>query len=63
MTLFPIPFVECLTPVVKEIIVRSPAFLNKGMIPNKYTADGTNVNPPLALRNIPDETQSMVLLV
>lgn len=63
MARYLIPFVESVTPVVKEITVRSPAFYNKGMIPHKYASDGTNVNPPLALRNIPDETQSLVLLV
>lgn len=48
---------------VKEITVKSPVFINKGMIPRKYTVDGANISPPLVLDEIPDETQSMVLLV
>ena len=47
----------------KEIAVMSPAFADREMIPKKYTADGANINPPLILRSIPDETKSMVLLI
>jgi hypothetical protein len=47
----------------KELTIKSPAFLNKEMIPKKYTSDGANINPPLILSHIPDETKSMVLIV
>jgi len=32
-------------------------------IPEKYTCDGDNVNPPLEITNIPEKTRSMVLVI
>jgi hypothetical protein len=49
--------------VVKELIITSPAFENNGFIPTKYTCDGADVNPPLNVKGIPEETQSLVLIV
>ena len=43
--------------------VTSSAFGNGENIPQKYTADGENVNPPISIRNIPDGTKSLVLIV
>jgi Raf kinase inhibitor-like YbhB/YbcL family protein len=48
---------------MKELTVKSPAFENNKLIPPKYTCDGNNVNPPLAIENVPDETKSLVLIV
>jgi Raf kinase inhibitor-like YbhB/YbcL family protein len=48
---------------VQPIVVKSPAFRNREMIPKKHTGDGANVNPALHLDKIPDETKSMVLIV
>lgn len=36
--------------------------LNKE-IPKKYTCDGENINPPLEIKDIPDDTKSLVLIV
>jgi Raf kinase inhibitor-like YbhB/YbcL family protein len=47
----------------KQIKVSSTAFTNDGMIPTKYTCDGKNINPPLDLKNIPEETKCLVLIV
>lgn len=45
------------------LTVSSPAFENGAAIPNKYTAMGENVNPPLTVSGIPDGTQSLVVVV
>jgi len=43
--------------------LRSPAFAHEERIPNKYTCDGENTSPPLAIFGVPNGTQSFVLLV
>ncbi|MDD5623230.1 MAG: YbhB/YbcL family Raf kinase inhibitor-like protein [Candidatus Peribacteraceae bacterium] len=43
--------------------ITSPAFSAGGPIPVRYTCDGENVSPPLLFTDIPDGTQSLVLLV
>jgi len=48
---------------MKELTVSSPAFENNKLIPAKYTCDGDNVNPPLTIEGVPDETKSLVLIV
>ncbi len=49
--------------MVKELVITSPVFENNGFIPAKYTCDGEDVNPPLKIESIPEETQSLVLIV
>jgi Raf kinase inhibitor-like YbhB/YbcL family protein len=48
---------------MRQITLRSPAFINMGKIPQKYTADGEDINPALVLEKIPNETKSLVLIV
>jgi len=48
---------------MKELTVKSPAFENNKLIPSKYTCDGDDVNPPLIIEGVPDETKSLVLIV
>jgi len=48
---------------MKELIITSPAFKNMGFIPEKYTCDGDDVNPPLKIEGIPEGTRSLVLIV
>jgi len=43
--------------------VTSPSFVNKEMIPKKFTADGADVNPQLDLAGIPDGAKSLVLIM
>ena len=43
--------------------ITSPAFADKQMIPQKYTCDGENINPPLQITEVPSNTQSLVLIV
>ncbi len=56
-------FVTTAMDAVKEISLTSPAFKHKCPIPAKYTTDGANINPPLIFDKIPDQTQSLVLLM
>jgi Raf kinase inhibitor-like YbhB/YbcL family protein len=45
-----------------EIKVTSQAFQNEGMIPSKYTADGSDVSPPLMIDSVPEGTKSIALI-
>ena len=45
-----------------SIIVESPAFQQKQSIPMKYTCDGSDISPPLAWKNIPEKTKSIVVI-
>ena len=40
------------------LTLSSDAFLDGQHIPAKYTCDGENINPQLAIGNIPEETQA-----
>ena len=48
---------------MKELVITSPAFENNELIPSKYTCDGTDVNPPLTIANIPETTKTLILIV
>lgn len=43
--------------------ITSPVFEQNGVIPQKYSADGENVNPPLKIEDVPKNTKSLVLIV
>lgn len=45
------------------IELRSPAFANGGRLPERFTADGAGVSPPLFWTGIPEGTESLVLIV
>lgn len=40
----------------------SPAFINNGELPAKYTCDGQGINPPLAISDVPAKAQSLALI-
>jgi Raf kinase inhibitor-like YbhB/YbcL family protein len=48
---------------MKKLLVKSLAFENNKLIPVKYTCDGANVNPPLTIEGVPEETKTLVLIV
>ncbi|MFC1787908.1 YbhB/YbcL family Raf kinase inhibitor-like protein [Patescibacteria group bacterium] len=41
----------------------SPAFKSNQSIPQKYGRDFENVNPPLEIKDVPENTKSLVLLM
>lgn len=43
--------------------IRSAAFSHGGSIPPKYTCEGENVNPPLEISDLPENTRSLALIV
>ncbi|MFD0975565.1 YbhB/YbcL family Raf kinase inhibitor-like protein [Salinimicrobium gaetbulicola] len=46
-----------------KIKVSSTAFSGNSEIPEKYTCDGENVNPPLRFDHLPETTKSLALIV
>jgi len=48
---------------MKKLIVTSPTFENNGFIPSKYTCDGDDVNPVLLIKDAPEATQNLALIV
>lgn len=47
----------------KTLTVKSPAFANNDFIPSKYTCTGSNINPELIIKDLPDEAKSLALIV
>jgi len=45
------------------LVVTSSAFENYGVIPVKYTCDGSGVTPPLKVTGMPEGTKSLALIV
>lgn len=45
-----------------DLTVTSTAFVDGGMIPAKYTADGQDMSPPLAWEGAPDGTKSIAII-
>lgn len=43
--------------------ITSTAFQNNGKIPSKYTCVGEDINPPLKIEDIPQNTKSLVLII
>jgi len=43
--------------------ISSSAFPHNEFIPSKYTCDGANVSPPLAIENVPTQAKSLALIV
>jgi len=48
---------------IDTLRVYSPVFGDKGNIPMKYTCEGENINPPLAINELPSETKSLAIIV
>jgi Raf kinase inhibitor-like YbhB/YbcL family protein len=46
-----------------KLLFTSQAFPNNGMIPSEYTYDGADGNPHLTIRNVPDKSRSLALIV
>jgi len=48
---------------IASLTITSPAFAPNGMIPDKYTCKGANINPPIHIEGIPEGTKSMALII
>lgn len=46
-----------------NMIIISPSFKNNDNIPKKFTCDGGDINPELHIENVPEEAQSLALIV
>jgi Raf kinase inhibitor-like YbhB/YbcL family protein len=47
----------------EQLQITSPAFKNGESIPSKYTADGQDINPPLAISGVSMDAKSLVLIM
>ncbi|MDB5410872.1 MAG: YbhB/YbcL family Raf kinase inhibitor-like protein [Rhodospirillales bacterium] len=52
-----------LADVPETLLLASPAFVDEQAIPSRFTADGAGLSPPLLWRGVPEEAQSLVLLI
>lgn len=48
---------------MEALKLSSPAFKHNQQIPSKYTCDGKDVNPPLAIESVPAGAKSLALIV
>ena len=46
-----------------SLSLTSPAFQHNGYIPSTYTCDGQGINPPLNIQGVPENAQSLVLIM
>ena len=49
--------------MLNNMKIQSEAFDNETKIPSKYTCDGENISPPLTISQVPEKTESLVLIV
>src|SRR5690606_22034591 len=54
---------EAIAPADLVLELSSPAFANGARLPERFTADGAGLSPPLLWRGVPDGTASLALLV
>lgn len=48
---------------MKQMRILSPVFADHGTIPTEYTCDGEDISPPLIFENVPEDAQSLTLIV
>ena len=63
LVLFPLFVIAEEKPPETEMKLSTKAFSGTRPIPERFTADGKNVNPPLAISGVPREAKSLVLIV
>jgi Raf kinase inhibitor-like YbhB/YbcL family protein len=49
--------------ITTEFALDSPSFTDGGAIPSKFTCDGTDVSPELTIGGVPDEAETLALIV
>lgn len=47
----------------RRLRIQSGAFSQGGYIPPRYTCEGENVNPPIEVSDLPENTKSLALIV
>lgn len=45
------------------MVIQSDVFEPEGLIPAKFTCDGDNVSPPLVFSGVPENAESLVLII
>ncbi len=65
LSAFPLAFYFHITEAgtMSTLTIASPAFKHNGSIPEKYTCDGADVNPPLLIEGVPPGAKSLALIV
>lgn len=48
---------------ISNMKITSSAFGNNEKIPKKFTCDGENINPPLTISEVPENTKGLALIV
>lgn len=48
---------------IAPLTIGSDAFKHNGDIPQQYACNGEGINPPLSIRGLPDETQSIAIIM
>lgn len=48
---------------MKQLTVTSTAFEPNGNIPQKYSCDYEDINPPLSIEGVPEDTKSLALII
>jgi len=51
------------TVIIDTLDITSPAFVQGGTIPEKYTCNGRNISPSLSVKKIPQRAQTIALIV
>ncbi|MBN1814293.1 MAG: YbhB/YbcL family Raf kinase inhibitor-like protein [Anaerolineae bacterium] len=49
--------------LVRSVRISSDAFVDNGNIPTEFSCEGEGISPPLKWADLPEDTQSLVLLV
>jgi hypothetical protein len=57
------PVVELPENTMANLSLSSPVFLHDKSIPAKYTCEGDDINPPLTISDVPEGTESLVLIL
>jgi len=48
---------------MEKLVITSPAFESNSKIPVRYTCDGENINPELCVKDIPQQTKTLMIIV
>jgi len=56
-------YLSAVTEAAMSLELKSPAFKNGEQIPAKYTCEGEDISPPLEWNQLPQGTESLVLIV